>query len=301
MIICLCSMGGGDKRHAWNFGGIFVREGSGIIQGGSNMTGTDLCVNKCKQSRLYLNHLVIQIFVFGKLIMKMWKWHKWQMTVLEVLGLSKPGNCVHQICKWRAVMDLTSAHCQDWLKLWQSLWRHCRNRVRLQRRWPVTTVHITASTYRQLVHCHSGVGLWLLDCWNHGFESRCIHGRSSLVSCKKWSLQCVYHCFRGVILDMFVYWVWSRSLKKCCGLVRDLGRGQRQIVMLIWRDNVKYILEEQVVMMVSLVKTVLLLGRHFWPYKLNTVFKLCKLVPVSTTLCNLFNFQFVLLAVSRFT
>jgi len=28
------------------------------IQGGSNMTGTDLCVNNCKQSRSYLNHLV---------------------------------------------------------------------------------------------------------------------------------------------------------------------------------------------------------------------------------------------------
>ena len=27
------------------------------IQGGSNMTGNDLCVNKCKQSRSYLNHL----------------------------------------------------------------------------------------------------------------------------------------------------------------------------------------------------------------------------------------------------
>ena len=32
-----------------------------IIQGGSNMTGTDLCVNKCKQSRSYLNHLVFQV------------------------------------------------------------------------------------------------------------------------------------------------------------------------------------------------------------------------------------------------
>ena len=31
------------------------------IQGGSNMTGTDLCVNKCKQSRSYLNHLVLSI------------------------------------------------------------------------------------------------------------------------------------------------------------------------------------------------------------------------------------------------
>ena len=28
------------------------------IQGGLNMTGTDLCVNKCKQSLSYLNHLV---------------------------------------------------------------------------------------------------------------------------------------------------------------------------------------------------------------------------------------------------
>ena len=28
------------------------------IQGGSNMTGTDLCVNKFKQFRSYLNHLV---------------------------------------------------------------------------------------------------------------------------------------------------------------------------------------------------------------------------------------------------
>ena len=27
------------------------------VQGGSNMTGTDLCVNKCKQSWSYLNHL----------------------------------------------------------------------------------------------------------------------------------------------------------------------------------------------------------------------------------------------------
>ena len=29
-----------------------------LIQGGSNMTGTDLCVNKCKHSRSYLNHPV---------------------------------------------------------------------------------------------------------------------------------------------------------------------------------------------------------------------------------------------------
>jgi len=28
------------------------------IQGGSNMTGTDLCVNKPNQSQSYLNHLV---------------------------------------------------------------------------------------------------------------------------------------------------------------------------------------------------------------------------------------------------
>ena len=28
------------------------------LQGGSNMTGTDLCVNKCKKSRSFLNHPV---------------------------------------------------------------------------------------------------------------------------------------------------------------------------------------------------------------------------------------------------
>jgi hypothetical protein len=28
------------------------------VQGGSNMTGTDLCVNKPNHSRSYLNHLV---------------------------------------------------------------------------------------------------------------------------------------------------------------------------------------------------------------------------------------------------
>ena len=29
------------------------------IQGGSNMTGTDFCVNKPHMSRSYLNHLVV--------------------------------------------------------------------------------------------------------------------------------------------------------------------------------------------------------------------------------------------------
>ena len=36
-----------------------------MLQGGSNMTGTDLCVNKCKQSRSYLNHLVYTYRVSG--------------------------------------------------------------------------------------------------------------------------------------------------------------------------------------------------------------------------------------------
>ena len=36
-----------------------------IIQDGSNMTGTDLCVNKCKQSRSYLNHLVLRSLQAG--------------------------------------------------------------------------------------------------------------------------------------------------------------------------------------------------------------------------------------------
>jgi len=37
-----------------------------FIQGGSNTTGTDLCVNKCKLSRSYLNHLVHKIKAEGR-------------------------------------------------------------------------------------------------------------------------------------------------------------------------------------------------------------------------------------------
>jgi len=33
------------------------------VQGGSNMNGTNLYVNKCKQSRSYLNHLVWKVDV----------------------------------------------------------------------------------------------------------------------------------------------------------------------------------------------------------------------------------------------
>ena len=51
-------------------------------------------------------------------------------------------------------------------------------------------------------------------------------------------------------------------------------------------------------MMVDLVKTVLLLGRHFSPNNLTTSGKICKLVPLLTILCTLINFQFILLAVS---
>jgi len=36
---------------------------------------------------------------------------------LQVLGLNRPGNCVHQILKWHAIMDLTSVYCQDRLNL----------------------------------------------------------------------------------------------------------------------------------------------------------------------------------------
>jgi hypothetical protein len=38
--------------------GIISFRGTNNIQSGSNMTGTDLCVNKPQQSRSYLNHLV---------------------------------------------------------------------------------------------------------------------------------------------------------------------------------------------------------------------------------------------------
>ena len=33
------------------------------LQGGSNMTGTDLCVNKPHKSRSYLNHLVFSTLI----------------------------------------------------------------------------------------------------------------------------------------------------------------------------------------------------------------------------------------------
>ena len=33
-----------------------------IVQGGSNMIGTDLCANKLHLSRSYLNHLVFTLF-----------------------------------------------------------------------------------------------------------------------------------------------------------------------------------------------------------------------------------------------
>jgi hypothetical protein len=42
---------GDDTRNCW----LAYRTD---IQGGSNMTGTDLCVNKPHKSRSYLNHLV---------------------------------------------------------------------------------------------------------------------------------------------------------------------------------------------------------------------------------------------------
>jgi len=52
-------------------------------------------------------------------------------------------------------------------------------------------------------------------------------------------------------------------------------------------------------MTVGLVKTVLVLGRHFCPNNLNTPGNNCKLVPPSTILSTLINIQFVLLAVLR--
>jgi len=59
--------------------------------------------------------------------------------------------------------------------------------------------------------------------------------------------------------------VWSKYLEKCCGLCMIwVVAWQRKIVMLMWRDNIKYVLEEQVVMMVGWVKTALEMGWHFW-------------------------------------
>jgi len=48
---CVCRIVEINTRHNTSLA-------AAIIQGGSNMTGTNLYVNKCKQSRSYLNHLV---------------------------------------------------------------------------------------------------------------------------------------------------------------------------------------------------------------------------------------------------
>jgi hypothetical protein len=50
------------------YGGIFIdlllfNRGRLYVQGGSNVTGTDLCVNKAAVSPSYLNHLVITVWV----------------------------------------------------------------------------------------------------------------------------------------------------------------------------------------------------------------------------------------------
>ena len=70
--------------------------------------------------------------------------------------------------------------------------------------------------------------------------------------------------------------------------------GQWEIITLIGRDNIKYVSEEQIVMMVGWVKTVLVMGWHFWPNNLTTAGKLCKLVPPSPIECILINIQFAL-------
>jgi hypothetical protein len=45
---------------------------------------------------------------------------------------------------------------------------------------------------------------WLLDCCDHGFESRIKHGCLSVVLCKSQCLWWAYHCFSGVKPDVFV-------------------------------------------------------------------------------------------------
>jgi hypothetical protein len=42
------------------------------IQGGSNMTRTDLCVNKPHLSRSYLNHLVLKLGSHNLKVFKVW-------------------------------------------------------------------------------------------------------------------------------------------------------------------------------------------------------------------------------------
>jgi hypothetical protein len=49
------------------------------LQGGSNMTGTDLCVNKPHQSRSYLNHLVVINLIILFCILKYFFYTIWRV------------------------------------------------------------------------------------------------------------------------------------------------------------------------------------------------------------------------------
>ena len=87
------------------------------IQGGSYMTGTDLCVNKCKQSRSYLNHLVytrrnVTEFIF------LWKL-LYMFRVVSPPIIRSIHNCIYSI--WH----LSNRYCYL-LLLWMSWnWFEC--------------------------------------------------------------------------------------------------------------------------------------------------------------------------------
>jgi hypothetical protein len=56
------------------------------VQGGSNVTGTDLCVNKPHKSRSYLNHLVYYVLTVMELV---------SVSCLYVLAVRSLDLCKH--------------------------------------------------------------------------------------------------------------------------------------------------------------------------------------------------------------
>jgi len=63
----------GISRKTW---GLEITVDGRIVQGGSNMTGTDLCVNKPHMSRSYLNHPVF-IWIVTKQDVRLWTRFSW--------------------------------------------------------------------------------------------------------------------------------------------------------------------------------------------------------------------------------
>jgi hypothetical protein len=111
------------------------------VQGGSNMTGTDLCVNKCKQSRSYLNHPVYRssckVTLFLSDFKETWifstdfrKILKYQINSMWVLRFSLRWLWLLQSCLWRRVATHTYTDTSGETCCGQLQWRRLADSTR---------------------------------------------------------------------------------------------------------------------------------------------------------------------------